>query len=68
MKKLNLNNIYESSFAPTDIRVLWADVDKSTGDIKAIHRYNQTTKEWEPYLVAVGYMQPDDPDDGGKEV
>ena len=46
MKKLNLNNIYESSFAPTDIRVLWADVDKSTGDIKAIHRYNQTTKEW----------------------
>ena len=68
MKKLNLNNIYESSFAPTDIRVLWADVDKSTGDIKAIHRYNQTTKEWEPYLVAVGYMQPADPDDGGEEV
>ena len=68
MKKLNLNNIYESSFAPTDIRVLWADVDKSTGDIKAIHRYNQTTKEWEPYLVAVRDGEPDDPDDGGKEV
>ena len=61
MKKLNLNNIYESSFAPTDIRVLWADVDKSTGNIKAIHRYNQTTKEWEPYLVSVDYLKPDEP-------
>lgn len=68
MKKLNLNNVYESPFAPTDIRVLWADVDESTGDIKAIHRYNQTTKEWEPYLVAVDYMQPEDPDEGGEEV
>lgn len=61
MKKLNLNNIYESSFAPTDIRVLWADVDKSTGDIKAIHRYNHTTRIWEPYLVSVDYLKPDKP-------
>ena len=68
MKKLNLNNLYESPHPPTDTKILWVDKDESTGDIRAIHRSNPPTKEWEPYLVAVGYMQPDDPDDGGEDV
>ena len=44
MKKLNLNNLYESSYPPTDTKILWVDKDESTGDIRAIHRYNHTTK------------------------
>lgn len=44
MKKLNLNNLYESPYPPTDTKILWVDKDKSTGDIRAIHRYNHTTK------------------------
>ena len=54
MKKVILN-LYESPYPPNDIKVLWVDKDGNTGDIKAIHRYNQSTKEWEPYLVALDY-------------
>lgn len=62
MKKVNLNNLYESHYPPTDINVLWVDKDESTGDIRAIHRYNHTTKEWTPYLVAVDYLKPEEGD------
>ena len=61
MKKLNLNNLYESPYPPTDTKVLWVDKDKSTGDIRVIHRYNHTTKAWEPYLISVDYLKPDEP-------
>lgn len=53
MKKVNLNNLYESPYPPTDIKILWVDRDESTGDIRAIYRYNVKTKTWEPYLVSV---------------
>lgn len=55
MKKLNLN-ICESLLPPTRTDVLWADIDKSTGDIRAIHRYRKGS--WEPYLVSVEYLKP----------
>ena len=61
MKKLNLSNLYESPYPPTDTKVLWVDKDESTGDIRAIHRYNHTTRIWEPYLVSVDYLKPDKP-------
>ena len=61
MKKLNLSNLYESPYSPTDTKVLWVDKDESTDDIRAIHRYNHTTRIWEPYLVSVDYLKPDKP-------
>ena len=61
MKKLNLNNLYESPYPPTDTKILWVDKDESTGDIRAIHRYNHTTNVWEPYLVSADYLKPDEP-------
>lgn len=45
---------------PTDINVLWVDKDESTGDIRAIHRYDRAAKAWTPYLVAVDYLKPDE--------
>lgn len=39
MKKLNLTNLYESHLPPTRTDVLWVDVNESTGDIRAIHRF-----------------------------
>lgn len=56
MKKVNLEKLYESHLPPTDISVSWVDYDESTKDIKAIHRYNQSTRKWEPWLVSVNYM------------
>lgn len=56
MKKLNLNNLYESRLPPTRTDVLWVDKDKNTGDIKAIHRFKNG--KWNPYLVSVDYMRP----------
>nr|DAN95529.1 MAG TPA: hypothetical protein [Crassvirales sp.] len=32
------------------------DKDESTGDIRAIHRYDRAAKAWAPYLVAVDYL------------
>lgn len=60
MKKVNLNNLYESPYPPTDINVLWVDKDESTGDIRAIHRYDHAAEAWAPYLVAVDYLKPDE--------
>lgn len=57
MKKLNLN-IYESPLPPERTSVMWADKDETTGDIKVIYRYRN--QEWEPYLVSVDYMKPEE--------
>lgn len=56
MKRVNLN-LYESHLPPRKTNVLWADVDRSTGDIRAVHRYK--AGNWEPYLVSVDYLKPD---------
>ena len=61
MKKLNLNNLYESPYPPTDTKILWVNKDESTGDIRVILRYNHTTNVWEPYLVSADYLKPDKP-------
>lgn len=55
MKRVNLN-LYESQLPPTRTDVLWVDMNKSMGDIKAIHRYKNG--KWEPYLVSVEYLKP----------
>lgn len=57
MRKINLNNLYESSYPPTDTKVLWV-VKNTSGDIEVIHRYNVKIGSWEPYLVSVEYMKP----------
>jgi hypothetical protein len=57
MKKVNLNNLYESPYPPTDINTLWVDKDENTGKIKAIHEYNKSKGEWEPSMVSVDYLE-----------
>lgn len=61
MKKVKLNNLYESPIPPSDTRILWADIDENTGDIRAIHRYKNG--EWQPYLVSVEYLTNDEESD-----
>lgn len=56
MKRLSLD-LYESVLPPTRTDVLWVDMKKGTGDIKAVHRYKNG--KWEPYLVSVEYMKPE---------
>lgn len=57
MKKIHLNNLYESSIPPTRIDVLWVDKIKkeeipgTTGEIRTIKKYNQSSRKWEPILV-----------------
>lgn len=58
MRKVNLDKLYESALPPEDTSVLWVDKNESTGDIKAIHRFRHGS--WEPYLVAVDYMKPNE--------
>lgn len=58
MKKLNLNNLYESRLPPVRTDVLWVDMDEKTRDIRAIHRFKEG--KWTPYLVSVDYMKPDE--------
>lgn len=60
MKKYRLDNVYESYYPPTDTKVLWLDKDKTTGEIRAIHRYKNGG--WEPYLVSVEYLKKDSDD------
>lgn len=62
MKRVKLDNVYESPIPPSDIKVLWADKDENTGDLRAIHRYCKNG--WEPYLVSVDYIKPDEVPDG----
>lgn len=61
MKKYKLNNLYESHYPPENIDVLWADVEG--GKLRAIHKYNKSKGEWEPLLVSVDYMKPEDGND-----
>lgn len=68
MKKVNLNNLYESPYPPTDINTLWVDKDESTGKIRAIHKYNIAKGEWEPDMVSVNYMKPTEPEDSNSFV
>ena len=60
MKKIKIDNIYQSSLPPDNTRILWADVDESTGKLRAIHKYNESLGQWEPMLVSVDYMKPED--------
>lgn len=66
MKKTTLN-LYEQGLPPDNINNLWLDKDESTGEIKAIHRYNKNKGEWEPYLVSVDYLKDEEgtPEEGG---
>lgn len=68
MKKVNLNNLYESPYPPTDINTLWVDKDESTGKIRAIHKYNIAKGEWEPDMVSVDYMKPTESEDSNSFV
>lgn len=52
MKKLNLNNLYESLLPPESINVLWADIDENTKKLKDIKEYNNSTGEWEPVVIS----------------
>ena len=58
MKRVNLNNLFESSTPPANTNVLWVDKDESINEIRAIHKYNNLTNTWEPYLVSVNYLKP----------
>lgn len=66
MRKITLN-LYEQELPPDNINNLWVDVDESTGEIRAIHRYNKNKGEWEPYLVAVDYLKNDDEEPSEEE-
>lgn len=63
MKKVNLEKLYESPLPPEDISVLWVDKDENTNDIRAIHRYNRRSKEWEPWLINATFMEPEEYDE-----
>lgn len=61
MRKYKLDNLYESSLPLENVNNLWADVDKNTGKLRAIHKYNKSKGEWEPDMVSVEYINtPDD--------
>lgn len=67
MRKINLDNLYESPTPLENINNLWVDIDEDTGDIKAIHRYNKSKCEWEPYLVSVDYLRKDEESEDSSE-
>lgn len=60
MKKVNLERLYENPLPPTDTSVLWVDRDEITDDIRAIHKYNKKSQEWQPWLVNVSFMEPEE--------
>lgn len=60
MKKVNLNNLYESPYPLENIDSLWVDKDENTGKIRAIHEYNKSKGEWEPSMVSIDFMKPDE--------
>lgn len=55
MKKVILNNLYESPTPPKDINLLWVDKDENSGDIINIKKYNPSKNEWENYLIQNTY-------------
>lgn len=60
MRKVNLERLYESPLPPEDTKVLWVDRDEMIDDIRAIHKYNKKKQEWEPWLVNVSVMEPEE--------
>lgn len=56
MKKYNLGKLYESSCPPTDINVLWVDINSDSEIPRAIHSYNKSIGQWEPMMVSVEYL------------
>lgn len=60
MRKIKLDNVYESPNPPDDINVLWGDIDESTGELVSIKKYNTVNNEWEPYMESAG--NTDNPD------
>lgn len=60
MKKVILNNLYQSSLPPTNTSVLWAKMKEGTQEIESIFRYRNGS--WEPYLVSVDFMKPEEPE------
>lgn len=56
MKKIILNNLYQSSLPPTDISVLWVKLKEESQDIESIFRFRNGS--WEPYLVSIDFMKP----------
>lgn len=60
MKRVRLNNLYESHYLPNNTNVLWVDKDEDNNRIRAIHEYNKSKGEWQPYLVSVEYLQDSD--------
>ena len=45
MKRVNLNNLFESSTPPANTNVLWVDKDESINEIRAIHKYNNLRRK-----------------------
>lgn len=58
MKRVILNNLYQSSLPPTDTSVLWVKMKQGSDEIASIFRYKNGS--WEPYLVSVEFMKPDE--------
>lgn len=58
MKKIILNNLYQSSLPPTDTSVLWVKMKEDSQDIESIFRFRNGF--WEPYLVSVDFMKPEE--------
>ena len=56
MKKIILNNLYQSQLPPTDTKVLWVKLKEASDDIESIFRFKNGS--WEPYLVSVDFMKP----------
>lgn len=59
MRKIRLDNVYESPVPLDNINNLWGDIDENTGELLAIHKYDAGKGEWEPYMVSVEYIKPD---------
>lgn len=57
MKKVILNNLYQSSLPPKNTSVLWTKLNEN-GDIVSIFRYIKG--EWVPYLVSIDYIKPEE--------
>lgn len=64
MKKVILNNLYQSSLPPKNTSVLWTKLNEN-GDIVSIFRYIKG--EWVPYLVSIDYIKPEEDKKSKKE-
>lgn len=55
MKKILIDNLYQSDVTPQNTNVLWVQLDNSTGEIESIARFKDGM--WQPYLVSVDYFK-----------